>query len=384
MMKKLLGVIVFTIATFTLFQNLSSVSEFIKSVLAIFAPIILGCSFAFLLNILLNVFENKVFKHLKKSKNKKIEKLLRPISLVSTILTAIGAISILLLIIIPELYKTVLLCIEKVPEYYYEILGWVEGFNSRHNMDIDLSFFHSPNIDEIVNILKGKIGVANAGNILGTTVGITSSVMGAFTNIGIGFVLSIYILAKKEDIGEMIKRIAKVVLPEEVYLKISNVYEIAYTSFSNFIVGQFTDAILLGTLCFVGMSIFRLPNAAVISITIGITALFPIVGPFIGEAIGFVIIAMTSPVKAVFFIVFILCLQLIDNNFIYPKIVGKSIGLPGLLVLSAVIIGGKIGGVLGILLGVPTASALYTVFLEWLKHNEKIKNFEKECSKITE
>ena len=379
MMKKILGVIAFTIALFALFQNLPAVFEFIKSIFSILSPILLGFSFAFLLNVLLNVFENKIFKFIKRSKKEKIRKLLRPISLITTIITALGIIAVLLLIIIPELYQTALLCIEKVPEYYYRIIEWAEGFTLQHKINIDFTFLYNPNIDEIVNVLKDKIDVKNAENILGTTMGITSSVMSVFGNIGIGFILSIYVLAQKEKIGKMIKRVANILLSERVCTKALNICTIAYNSFSNFIVGQFTDAMLLGLLCFIGMSIFRLPNAAVISITIGITALFPIIGPFIGEIIGFVIIAITSPMKAIFFIIFILLLQLVDNNFIYPKIVGKSIGLPGILVLIAVIIGGKIGGALGILLGVPTVSAIYALFVEWLKHSEKIKQFEIAC-----
>lgn len=384
MMKKILGVIAFTIALFTLFQNLPAVFEFIKSIFSILSPVLLGFSFAFLLNVLLNVFENKIFKFIKRSKKEKIRKLLRPVSLITTIITALGIIAVLLLIIIPELYQAALLCIEKVPEYYYRIIEWAEGFTLQHKINIDFTFLYNPNIDEVVNVLKDKIDVTNAENILGTTMGITSSVMSVFGNIGIGFILSIYVLAQKEKIGVMIKRIANVVLPEGLYNKTSNICTIAYTSFSNFIVGQFTDALLLGFLCFIGMSIFRLPNAAAISVTIGVTALFPIVGPFIGEAIGFTIIAMTSPSKALFFIVFILCLQLIDNNFIYPRIVGKSIGLPGILVLIAVIIGGKIGGALGILLGVPTISAIYALFLEWLKQRETVEEFKKNINKIEE
>ena len=160
-------------------------------------------------------------------------------------------------------------------------------------------------------------------------------------------------------------------------------FSIASTSFSNFITGQFTDAIILSVLCFIGMSIFRLPSAAVVSVIIGITALIPVIGPFIGEAIGCFIILMESPLKALFFLIFILILQAVDNNLIYPQIVGKSVGLPGLFVLLAVIIGGNIGGIAGVLLGVPVASAIYALVMAWLQNNPA-KSVEKNNEKDSE
>ena len=133
----------------------------------------------------------------------------------------------------------------------------------------------------------------------------------------------------------------------------------------------------MGFLCFIGMALLRLPYAAVVSVVIGVFALLPVIGPIIGEAIGCFIIFMVSPFKALVFLIFILLLQAVDNNFIYPRIVGKSVGLPGILVLIAVIIGGNIGGILGVILGVPIASASYAIIVSWLdneRKNEPVNN----------
>lgn len=180
-------------------------------------------------------------------------------------------------------------------------------------------------------------------------------------------------LAQKEKIGVFCRRVGSAVLPERVFEKALEICTVTGNSFSSFITGQCTDALVLSTMCFIGMNIFRFPSAAVVSVIIGISALIPVIGPITGEAIGFLIIFMANPIKAVFFILFMVTLQAIDNNLIYPRIVGKSVGLPGLVVIIAVAVGGNIGGLLGVLLGVPAASAIYALTVTWLNKKERKK-----------
>ena len=366
--KKILGIITFAIVLFTLSQNLSSVATFFKSALTVFASTIIGLCLAFILNIPMNVLENKVFKGLKNNKNKVANKMLRPLSLTSTVILTIGFIVLLLFIIIPQLHNSVLLIIERVPAYYQTFVTWVDNMVIRFGLDISTEILHNPKFDinTITAMVEKLFTFDGASDILSTTMGVTSSVLSAVANIAVGFIVAIYILAEKEKIGNFANRILKNVLPEKVYEKTLEICSVASGSFANFITGQVTDAFILAVLCFIGMSIFRFPNAAVISVIIGITALIPVIGPLIGEFIGCFIIFMESPLKALLFLIFVLILQAIDNNFIYPKIVGKSVGLPGILVLLAVIIGGNFGGILGILLGVPTASAVYALVVAWL------------------
>ncbi len=366
--KKILGIITFAIVLFTISQNLSSVASFFKSALAVFASTIIGFCLAFILNIPMNVLENKVFKGMKNNKSKVANKMLRPISLISTVILTIGFIVLLMFIIIPKLHDSIMLIIEKVPAYYQSFVVWVDDMVLRFGLDISTEILHNPKFDiNTITAMAEKIFTFDgASDILSTTMGVTSSVISGVANVAIGFIIAIYILAEKERIGNFTNRILKNVLPENVYDKTLEVCSVASGSFSSFITGQVTDAFILAVLCFIGMSIFRFPSAAVISVIIGITALIPVIGPFIGEFIGCFIIFMESPLKALLFLIFVLILQAVDNNFIYPKIVGKSVGLPGILVLLAVIIGGNFGGILGILLGVPTASAVYALVIAWL------------------
>ena len=350
--KKILGIITFGIVLFTCSQNLSSVGSFFKGILGICAPLIIGFCLAFILNIPINVLENSVFKKLKTSKNKKVGKLLRPLSLISTVVLFLGFIVLLLFLIIPKLHDSVLLIAEKIPGYYSTFVTWVESLVVRFGLDISTEILHNPKIDinTIVTMAEKLFVFDGASDILSTTMGVTSSVLSAIGNLAIGFIVAIYILAEKENIGEFFNKILKKILPEKVYEHTLNISRVTSSSFSNFITGQVTDAFILSVLCFIGMNIFRFPSAVVVSVIIGVTALIPVIGPLIGEFIGCFIIFMESPIKALLFLIFVLILQAIDNNFIYPKIVGKSVGLPGIIVLVAVIVGGNFGGILGILL----------------------------------
>ena len=384
--KKILGIITFAIVLFTLSQNLSSVASFFNGALAVFASTIVGFCLAFILNIPMNILENKLFKGLKNSKNKVADKMLRPLSLISTIILTFGFIVLLMFIIIPQLHDSIMLIIEKVPAYYESVVKWIDDMVLRFGLDISTEILHNPKIDinTITSMAEKIFTFDGTSDILNTTLGITSSVFSGIANFAIGFIIAVYILAEKEKIGSFTKRFLEKIMPEKAYENTLNVFSVASSSFANFITGQVTDAFILAILCFIGMSIFRFPNAAVISVIIGVTALIPVIGPFIGEFIGCFIILMESPLKALLFLIFVLILQAIDNNFIYPKIVGKSVGLPGILVLLAVIIGGNLGGILGILLGVPTASAVYALVVAWLNNKSEPVNVTVEVTEDTE
>jgi predicted PurR-regulated permease PerM len=373
--KKILGIITFAIVLFTLSQNLSSVASFFSTCLTVFASTIVGFCLAFILNIPMTLLENNVFKGLKNSENKVTNKMLRPLSLISTIILTFGFIVLLLFIIIPQLHDSIMLIIERVPVYYESIVKWIDDMVLRFGLDISTEILHNPkiNINTITDMAEKIFTFDGASDILNTTLGITSSVFSGIANFAIGFIIAVYILAEKEKIGSFAKRLLQKIMPEKIYNNTLNVCSVASDSFANFITGQVTDAFFLAILCFIGMSIFRFPNAAVISVIIGVTALIPVIGPFIGEFIGCFIIFMESPLKALLFLIFVLILQAIDNNFIYPKIVGKSVGLPGILVLLAVVIGGNLGGILGILLGVPIASATYALVVAWLNNKETVE-----------
>lgn len=383
MTKKAIGIITFTIILFTISQNLTVVAEYIGKFLSIIAPILVGLVLAFILNILLNVIERKITKIANKNTKIKIKNVVRPISLIITVIIAIAILALLLLTIIPEIYDTILLCIEKVPTYYCNIVDWLDNLIVKYDLSIDIDTLKDfeINIGTIVDTAKSNFTSEKINELLGNTVSVTSSVFTAIANFGIGFVFAIYFLAQKERINKFIYKILEKILSKEKYNKVREICSLIYNSFYNFIAGQALDAMILGFLCFIVMSLFRLPSAAIISLLISITAMLPIVGAFIGEGVGLLIIAMVDPWKALFFIILMTILQIIDNNFIYPKVMGESVGLPRILVLTAVIIGGKIGGALGILLGVPALSVIYILIKNWINNKEYINN---ECVTNTE
>lgn len=375
--KKILLVITFAVILFSASQHLSVVVNAVNWILKVLSPVIIGLCIAFVLNVFMAAVENRIFGFMGRSKRNAIRKMQRPLSLIITLLLALGLVALFLFIVIPELHDTVVLLVSKLPSYAESAALWIEKMIKRFTLDIDTAFLHTRNINwgKIAAAAQKFLAFDNAGDILNTTVTITSSVVIGITNFFLGFVIAIYVLAQKEKIGRFFHKVTEALLPAKGYKKITEICTVAFSSFSSFVTGQFADAAVLSTLCFLGMTIFRFPNAASVAFIIGITALMPVIGPIIGEAIGFMIIFMKSPLDAVLFIVFMFILQAIDNNIIYPRIVGKSVGLPGIIVLVAVIIGGNVCGLLGVLLGVPTASALYALTLDWLNktHDAKVQ-----------
>ena len=391
--KKILGIITFAIILLAVSQNLTTVMGFLSGVLGILAPVIVGLVLAFMLNILMNVLERRVFAFMKKSKKRVVRNLFKPISLVSTLILTLGFFVLLLFIIIPQLKDTIMLLVEKIPVYYTDLITWLESLVVRFGLDVNTEIFHNPKFDinNIYTMAQNFFTIESTSDILNTTLGVTSSLVSGVSNLVLGLIIAVYILAEKDNISKFTSRFFSAALPENIYSKAKEILSVASNSFASFITGQFTDALLLGTMCFIGMLIFGFPSAAVVSIIIGITALVPIIGPIVGEVIGCLIIFMESPIKALFFIIFVLILQMIDNNLIYPRIMGKSVGLPGVLVFIAVVVGGNIGGILGVLLGVPTASAIYALIINWLKNKKQkereliaIKNAEEIKEEVTE
>ena len=198
--------------------------------------------------------------------------------------------------------------------------------------------------------------------------------MTGFINVTIGLVFAIYFLAQKEKISSQVGNLIDAYLPEKIIRKIRDIASLSNKIFSNFVGGQCIEAIIIGFLCFLGMLILRLPYASTISVLVGFTALIPVFGAFIGTIIGAFLIFMISPLQALIFIIFILVLQQLEGNLIYPKVVGKSVGLPGIWVLVAVTVGASINGILGMLLSVPIVSIIYSIVATNVKYRLDEKN----------
>ena len=238
--------------------------------------------------------------------------------------------------------------------------------------------------DDIINSLssidwKSKIGEltttisSGVGNIIGVAFAAVSSVFSVASTIVIGFIFALYLLLDKDRLTTQLRLVIEKFLPERVVEKGNHILNIANDCFHKFIVGQCTEAVILGSLCMVGMLILRLPYAPMIGALVAFTALIPIVGAFIGAGVGAFLILMVSPSKALIFLIFIIVLQQIEGNLIYPRVVGSSMGLPGIWVLAAVTVGGGVMGIPGMMIGVPLMAVIYKL----VKENINEAKFEK-------
>ena len=354
--KTIMQLILFTIIVIFAFINISYLWTFIKYTIAIFMPFIIGAMMAFVLNVLLNVVENKLFKKLNKKNTKTWKKLKRPISLVTTFIIIIAIIALILGLIIPQLKNTVELFTENFDSYKTQSVELLEKVGIEKKTINKLN----NNIENIQEEATKYIS-KNSDKIMQTTVGVATTVAGTVTTIVLGIVFAIYILLKKEDLTRQFKKLARAYLPEKRQTTLKEISTLSNKTFGNFVSGQCIEALIIGLLCFIGMLILQIPYAPTIAVLVGFTALIPVFGAFIGTAIGAFLILMVDPTKALVFVIFIIILQQLEGNLIYPKVVGNSVGLPGIWVMVAVTVGASIGGILGMLLSVPVCSILYSI-----------------------
>ena len=365
--KRILLIITFTVLLIWGVYNHKQLGELLGSVYSIISPFIAGLCIAYIVNVLLRPVERLWMKLLNKKKGKWSEKLKRPLCLLLSILLVIGIILAIVLIILPELRDSVASLVEMIPSYAEEVQGWwssLATFLDKYNVDLP-EFDFKP--DKLIDILK------DGGTMLfNTTASVTASIVTAVMNFVIAFAFSIYVLAQKESL-----KVLRAVMKPEKLQKLLELLDLSNRTFTNFITGQLTEAVIIGALCFVGMTIFGMPYAPAISVLVGFTALIPVFGAFIGTAVGAFLILLVNPIQALWFIVFIIVLQQLEGNLIYPKVVGKSVGLPGIWVLVAVTVGGSAMGVMGMLISVPVCSILYTVSRQAVNDRLKIKNIER-------
>lgn len=361
----ILLIIVFTVVLFTAVQNLGALLGFVVDVWGVFSSVIAGLAIAFVLNIPLKLFEDKLFYGLREHRSATVRRLLRPVSIVCSLLITLGVLIVLLLIVLPQLVEAVAAVLARMPGYVTDLIAWLdrllEPFDfslSEYLNDIDWTKVFS----DIGTMLSQ--GINEILSAAGTAANVGTSIVGGVIDVVFSVIIAVYVLAQKERIGRFVHRCMEAFMPRRLSGNISRICTMAAETFSNFVGGQLTDSCILGILCFIGMIIFRFPYANVISVVIGVTSLVPLVGAFVGIMIGALLILTIDPIKALLFIVFVLVLQQIEGNLIYPKIVGKAVGLPGVIVLSAVLVGGNIAGILGSICAVPVSAILYTILRE--------------------
>lgn len=345
--------------------NFSKIFTFLGKVISIFSPFLLGIILAFVLNVLNNFIEKKIFGKIKPSKI--WNKIKRPLCITLSLILVFLTIFFVMNLLIPQLKNSASLFTDTLPAYKKDIIGILNKF------DVDESTVNKVGeyLDNFGKVITDYIK-GNSKDVITVTTEVATSVINIISKGIITLVFAIYMIAQKETLSRQINKVMKAYLKPKTINKINTVGTLANKTFSNFVTGQCLEALIFGSLVFVGMLIFRFPYASTIGVLLGFTALIPIFGAFIGTAIGFILIMMVSPVKAILFVVFIIVLQQIEGNLIYPRVVGKSIGLPGMWVLLSVTVGGSIGGILGMLIATPLCSLLYALFTKMV--NDRLKS----------
>lgn len=325
-------------------------------------PLVCGFFIAYILNVFMNLFENVVFGKLTRSGNKVWNAVRRPLCIILSFAVVIAIILAITLYIVPEIIQSLDLIFEtarvNIPIYVQNITVWITQLSQELNLDLvnSLDFLKDFNW---TSILTGATEITtNFVNSLVSAVGNVAS--GIFTAI-LALIFSIYYLAGKESLLLSLKRILYAFLPKKAVATVSDIGVTANNIFSSFVRGQLTECVILGCLCFIGMSIIGFDYALLISSIIALTSLIPILGAYIGCAIGAFLLLLVNPMDAVVFVIFIICLQQFEGNVIYPKVVGSTIGLPGVWVMTAVTVCSNLFGIMGVILGTPLAAVLYTI-----------------------
>lgn len=356
--KTIFIAIAFAIVLYWGLNNHELLIRGLSYVIGICSPIILGGAIAFVLNVPLRFFEKYLGKVIKEKQSA-----LRFTGIILSYALAIGIIVFVIMTVIPEMVNTVKSLNQGFPQFIDQLDGWVKGLAKNYP---DITDYISKLEVNWPSIVERVLGVLQSGvtNVLSSTLGVATSVIGVLTTIMLGVIFSIYILAQKEKLGTQFRKILYAYLPPGRADRITEIGHLTSKTFTGFISGQCMEALLFGILCYIGMLIFNFPYAISISVLIGFTTLIPVLGAFIGTGLGALLILVTNPIKALWFVVFIIVLQQIDEHFMYPRVVGTSVGLPSLWVMIAVTLGGSLMGLFGMLVFVPLVSVFYALFRE--------------------
>ena len=329
----------------------------------ILSPFIIGGVIAFVLNLPMNLIEKKLFA---RWKGKLAGKLKRPVSMILSLILVVAIIILVFLTVIPQLTQTIGVLGAKIPAFLDDVIDWLEVLSKEYpqiqeevaklaEMEIDWVQIGNSLLDFFTNGL---------GNVVTSTVSVAGTIIGGVAKGVISLIFSLYILSQKERLENQGRRILTAYLPEQFCKKVEHVFALLYRNFSKFITGQCLEAVILGILFVIAMTLFQMPYAVMVGVLIAFTALIPIVGAFIGCAVGTFLILIENPMQALIFLIMFLVLQQLEGNLIYPRVVGNSVGLPSIWVLMAVSVGGSLFGVAGMLAFIPLLSTVYVLIKE--------------------
>lgn len=353
--KKILEIVLIGIGCYWALNNFQIILDIFNSILAVIMPFLLGIMIAFILNVLMIRIEKILSRFIL---DKKYTSFKRVISIIVSLLIVIGVIGIIITLIIPELTNAIKVIVKSFPETFEQLQVWInQNGNSFPQLE---TWINSVDLNSIASELSGLFKIGLTG-MLGSTVDVISMFFTSILNLVVGIVFALYILMSKETLKRQSHKLIDAYIPKRISVKLLEVGTLARTTFSNFVIGQTVEAFILGTLCAIGMAVLNLPYAPMVGSLVGITAFVPIVGAFIGGGIGAFMILTVDPMQALIFIIFLVVLQQLEGDLIYPRVVGSSVGLPSIWVLFAVTVGGGLWGITGMLFSVPVLSVVYAL-----------------------
>ena len=340
-----------------------TVAGLFGAVLSAAVPIFIGCGIAYVVNILMRFYEERF-----PGKKKDFCGIRRTVSMICAFVTVVAVIALVVILILPQLVSCVKLIVAELPGFMYAALDKVDEWNLLS--DDVVAYLESIDwknaLMQMLDVLKSGLG-----SVMDVLVSTVSTVFSALVTGLVALIFSIYLLAGKERLGSQFHRVARRYLKKDWYKGMCYVLEVVNDCFHRYIVGQCIEAVIIGSLCALGMAMLRLPYATMVGALVAFTALIPVAGAYIGAAVGAFMILTVDPVKAVVFLIFLVILQQFEGNVIYPKVVGSSMGLPGIWVLAAVTVGGGMMGIAGMLLGVPLAAAAYRILRDDVVNGEQ-------------
>ncbi len=356
----------------------NGVTAFFKALLSAMTPLFIGLIIAYVINLLMSAYEKRFFP---KAKKKFVAKIRRPICLLFALLSFAAICAAVIWLVVPQLISCIKLVISLLPNMINRALALIDKHHllSEEVISTLESIDWKSRFEQILNMVtNGVTGMMEL--LIQTITGVVSAIITGFFS----FIFAIYLLLGKEKLKFQATTLLELVFPEKITKRISYVIYNLNLSFRQYLIGQSTEAVILGALCGIGMLILRLPYAAMISALIAFTALIPIAGAYIGAAIGAFMILTVSPLKALVFLIFLVILQQLEGNLIYPRVVGSSLGLPGIWVLAAVTAGGSLAGIPGMFLGVPLVACAYRITRDYVNAKKKEKMLQEEAESSEE
>lgn len=371
----MLASIVITVAVLLgLSGHVKAIGSFFGACFSAASPILIGVAVAYVVNVPLRPLEKLWDKLASKRNRTPHPKFRRVVCMILCFLAILGLVAAVVLMILPGLRSSFASLSDEIPHFAEEIRAWISKLTDKLeglNFSFELPEINLDKLSELLRSFSSDSSADPMGRLFSTVV----SLLGGLLRVGVVLFVAIYLLYRKESAGKKAKKLVSVIFSEKTASRIFRLASLLDESFTNFITGQFLEAIIIGVLCFIGTLILRMPYAGVVSTLVGFTALIPIFGALFGTAVGAFLILLVNPLKAVWFVLFILVLQQLEDNLIYPKVVGTSVGLPGFWTLFALTVGGKTFGLLGMLIGVPLFAVFYELFGSYIYNRLKKRGF---------